>query len=357
MRRPALVLFAGGGGSTLGAHAAGFDCIGVEWDEVAASVHNAHAGPCIHADVRDLAAWVARVLEHAAGLPLTVWASPPCQDWSAAGNRAGASGDRNGWPWTFDAIRALRAAGVVVDALVTENVGGMLHHLTRAGCHGGTRPNPAECPGCYWRTVVAEAATMFPHVTWRLLDAADYGVPQHRERVIMVASSAPYRWPFPSHHPIGGLLTPWWRTTASSFGVSSCPECLDSGAECTACEGIGSVCACGPVIDESCRGRWFGGGSNPAPSRGRFERTERELTDVPSTTIPAEYFRNAFPRLRCECSGIDRNATPDECALLQGWPEVVPHLPRADGEPLDAYRIVGNAVPPPLARAVCEVLL
>lgn len=36
---------------------------------------------------------------------------------------------------------------------------------------------------------------------------------------------------------------------------------------------------------------------------------------------------------------------------LQAWPEVIPHLTTARTAE-DRYRIVGNAVPPPLARAV-----
>lgn len=350
-----LVLFAGGGGSTWGAHLAGFDTLGVEWDGPAVAVHEAHAGPCIRADLRDVSAWLPAVLAWLDGAPLWVWASPPCQDWSAAGKRLGATGERNGWPWTWDAIDALRAAGVEVVSIVTENVGGMLHHLSRAGCGAGAQPNPYACPGCYWSgVVVPELAQRFQVVRWRVLDAVDYGVPQHRKRLILVGGPHAYRWPAQTHHPIGGVLTPWWRTIGGELGPrpEPCADCGDIGIDCSSCEPIGTVCQCGPT-SSGCRGRWIGGGTNPAPSRGLFERTERDITDEPSTTVPAYPGGNAVPVLVCD-DGVRRQLTPEQGAILQGWPEVVRQLP---DDKREAYRIVGNAVPPPLAEALCRALV
>jgi len=39
------------------------------------------------------------------------------------------------------------------------------------------------------------------HLDWRILDAADYGVPQHRRRAIVVAArdAGPFIWPVPTH--------------------------------------------------------------------------------------------------------------------------------------------------------------
>lgn len=289
-----LVLFAGGGGSTLGAHRAGYECFGVEWDAAAVAVHNAHAGPCVQTDVR-AREWVPGFLSWLDGRPLTVWASPPCQAWSTAGKRKGAQDERNGWPWVWELVDDLRAAGVKVVALVTENVPGMLHHLSRAACDRGHRPAPESCPGCYWSAVVVpEVARRFASVTWRVLDAADYGVPQHRERLIMAAGAKAIRWPTPSHDEPGALpFVPTWET---ALGLAA-----------------------------------------------------------PCTTVTATEGRGCATDARRASRTLGRRATVEECALLQGWPEVVPHLalaPRVE----DRYRIVGNAVPPALAEAVMRAL-
>lgn len=99
-----LSLFDGAGLASLGVTEAGFQhVLGVEWDEDAADTAKAAGLPTTKADVRDhsiYAGWEGRID--------LMWASPPCQDWSTAGSRAGATGDRNGWDWTLPVIDIIR---------------------------------------------------------------------------------------------------------------------------------------------------------------------------------------------------------------------------------------------------------
>lgn len=78
--------------------------------------------------------------------------------------------------------------------------------------------------------------------------------------------------------------------------------------------------------------------------------------DEPAGTIKAGGNVDASGHLGGGCPPyVRRRLTPAECARLQGWPEVIPHLEGLTKTA--AYRIVGNAVPPPLAAAVGRALL
>lgn len=192
----ALELFGGGGGAGWGIHEAGFDSLAVEYWRPAADVAKAAGLRTIHADVRNHGAWLTHVC---VGLSL-LWASPPCQAFSPAGKRRGAADERNGWPWFFAALDALRAQGCGPQIVICENVPGMLHHIKRAGCRAGRDPKPDECGGCYWtHQVVPDMQRRFPYVSGRVLDAADYGVPQSRTRLFLVGSFAPFAWPSSTH--------------------------------------------------------------------------------------------------------------------------------------------------------------
>lgn len=180
-----LTLFAGCGGADIGLRDAGWEhVLGVEWDDTAASTARAAGFPVVTGDVRGLS------LYDGIGPIDAMWASPPCQDWSTAGKREGAGGDRNGWPWTFDVVDHVRPRW-----LLAENVTGMLNHT------GACKPNcTQECPAHYWHEVVlAEARKRFAWVGWRVLDAADFGVPQRRHRVFLVCGPRPIEWPEATH--------------------------------------------------------------------------------------------------------------------------------------------------------------
>ena len=174
-------LFAGAGGASLGAHMAGFQVEAVERDQDACATHQAAVPGAIHCmDVRD---WKP-------SSPVDVmWASPPCQCWSQAGKRLGARDtERNGFPWMWAAVDRAQPTW-----LICENVKGLTQHSST------TCGDPMRCPGCYWKTVQAEARARYPHVSHRCLNAADYGLPQSRRRV---PGLWPRAIPVASCHPL-----------------------------------------------------------------------------------------------------------------------------------------------------------
>lgn len=335
-----LELFAGAGGAALGLEAAGFDHLAlVERDPDACAVLRAAGlGPVVEADVRDL-----ETIQSVAGPSCDLlWSSWPCQPFSIAGLRMGAMDGRNGWPWTVAAIDRFQPTWVM-----GENVRGLLSHTSICP---QPHPEPDRCPRCYFdATIMADLRARFAHVGWWLLDAADFGVPQHRRRVIVWAGPEPLTPPAATHGP--GMFTRPWVSMGEALGL-------------------------GPQ-------RVIGGGRNPT-SDPNDRRTYRDLTDGPCTTM-AGWSGNAGPwvvapgrpahdrpaptitvadgqglgsataRSRVEQAIGRRRLTVEECARLQDFP--AGHPWEAARTKASGYRCVGNAVPPTLARVVAEAVL
>ncbi len=324
----ALELFAGCGGAALGLQRAGWGHLAcVERDPAAAATLEAAGLPAVQADVRELdwSTW--------AGAVDLLWASPPCQAGSTAGQRLGQHDERNGWPWTFDAIDALQPTW-----LLAENVRGWTFH--RPGC--ARLGDDPTCIGCYWQGVVLPGVrARFPFAGVWPLDAADYGVPQHRRRVLLWAGPLPLDdAPPPATH--GGPaavergLQPW-VTMRDAVG-----DTLNRGScdrrRCYPCTAAyGSACKQPWRLDQ------------PAPT---VTTTEEKGTraHAPGWTF------NGGPDRASDAAfliaGI-RRIDIEEGLRLQGFPADWP----LQGTRHQRYAQVGNAVPPALAEACGRVLL
>ena len=133
-------LFSGAGGASLGLRNAGFRSVcQVEWvPDACATLRAAGFTDVVEGDVRKV--------EFAGLGPVDLlWASPPCQAFSTSGKRLGAFDDRNGWPWTLDALDRLHVNGSSPTWVICENVPGLLQHFS--GCDGQGEPD--ACAGCY----------------------------------------------------------------------------------------------------------------------------------------------------------------------------------------------------------------
>jgi len=108
---------------------------------------------------------------------------PPCQPFSHAGNKHGQWDPRDGFPLFLSLAARWRPRAVLL-----ENVRGLL------------APRNAH----YVAAIVRALEELGYTVRYRLLQAADYGVPQRRERVFFVGflddqQAARFRWPEPTH--------------------------------------------------------------------------------------------------------------------------------------------------------------
>ena len=329
MRPSGVELFAGCGGAALGLHRAGWRSrVCVERDEAAASTLTAAGFPVLRADVRevDFAPW--------RGVEL-LWASPPCQPGSTAGRRLGSADARDGWPWTFAALDGLRPT-----RFVAENVLGWTYHTEACRLQGAAQ----GCVGCAWEgEVLPELARRFAFSgAWRL-DAADFGVPQHRRRVFLWGGPLPLEPPRPTHGDPR-------REETERMGLSPWVGLREAVGDRLLAEDTCETRACYPCDGShgrACTEPWRA--DQPAPTV--------TTTEVKGTRAHAPHWSfHGGPDRVSDASfliaGV-RRIEVEEGLLLQGFPADWP----LQGSREEQYRQVGNAVPPALARAVGRAVL
>ena len=345
-------LFAGPGGADLGIRTVTSErVVGVEWDTAACQTREAAGLETVQADVAQL-----DPADYAGAWGL--WASPPCQDFSMAGRRAGIDGDRG-----MLIHEVMRWARIIEPAWIAcEQV-------------------PPALP--VWELFAHELRTMGYRAWAGVLNAADYGVPQTRKRAILMASRERFDLPEPTHAKdpqpaglFGGELLPW-VTMADALGWdghvwTNSDNNLDDKTY--------VVDTSQPAPTATSRvNRWLlhtNGGQEEDGSRQTVDPAEHpaptvffggRLNDVswvyerPATTVVGSFSPEtiAAPGWRTSDDGPRQNApgsvrvTVEQAAVLQGFPPDHPW----QGSKTARFRQVGDAVPPPVAAAVVAPLL
>ena len=195
-----LDLFAGAGGLALGLQAAGFrPARYYETDASACETlrHNIDSscptltGQVVEGDVT-LTQWPSQ------GPPVRLLAAgAPCQPFSLAGNHLGQADPRNLFPNVMDAIRALQPKAVLIEnvrGLQRESLRSYFDYLTRQLEYPPLAPKANESWADHYRRLEQhqsspQGAPCYS-VRCALLNAADYGVPQIRYRLFIVAVRA-----------------------------------------------------------------------------------------------------------------------------------------------------------------------
>ena len=187
-----LSLFSGAGGLDLGFHLEGFDiraCI--ELDSYACKTLELNKGKYLSSGCKiycdDITKLDPAQVKKEIGAVDFIIGGPPCQSFSAAGRRAGGVygvNDTRGSLFWFYAqfLKEFRPKGFLF-----ENVKGILQANKNRD----------------WEVIKQSFAELGYRLTYRVLDAAEYGTPQHRERVIMVGwfDELPFKFPKPIFGP------------------------------------------------------------------------------------------------------------------------------------------------------------
>ncbi len=234
MALTSIELFAGAGGLAMGTSLAGFRSMGVvEWDRWACDTvrQNQARGypvvsdwPLYEGDVRH---WIRDLDTNALPGPLDLLAGgPPCQPFSMGGKHQANLDTRDMFPATVEVVRRLRPR-----AFIVENVKG----LTRSSfsnyfsyIQGQLEfPEISRKPDESWldhhhrlQAFKTSKRKGGSGLTYRLIvtlvNAANFGVPQRRERVFIVGfrSDLDARWSFPTEtHALDALLFDQWVTS------------------------------------------------------------------------------------------------------------------------------------------------
>jgi DNA (cytosine-5)-methyltransferase 1 len=181
-----LSLFSGAGGLDIGFHDAGFEIIEqVEIEEKFVATLRANSGRGKYLSESKVERIDIREFYPPSDLKVDfIIGGPPCQTFSAAGRRAaGVRGTTDERGTLFEEyVRLLKQLQPV--GFLFENVYGI------TGADDGKA----------WQSICAAFAGAGYTITPRVLDAADYGVPQHRERMIIVGTRGkPFKFPRPTH--------------------------------------------------------------------------------------------------------------------------------------------------------------
>lgn len=182
-------LFSGAGGMDIGFEAAGFEiAVAVEYDPSCCQTlrKNKPNLPVIEGDITKIDS--AEILNRAGLEPLEaglVIGGPPCQSFSLAGKRLGMDEPRGRLVLEF--IKKVRE--ILPVAFVMENVKGMTNW------QGGAALKAIE--EALAEPIIYNGETYHYVMRHKVLDAADYGAPQFRERVFIVGNRIGKDFSFP----------------------------------------------------------------------------------------------------------------------------------------------------------------
>ncbi|HEX3716855.1 MAG TPA: DNA cytosine methyltransferase [Verrucomicrobiae bacterium] len=370
-------LFAGGGGLGIGLFRAGFHPVKViEWDKYCCDTIRENKRRCI-ASVKDWDLFEGDVrtvnFSDYEGKIHLVSGGPPCQPFSLGGKHRAHLDSRDMFPQAIRAVREIKP-----QAFIFENVKG----LTRSAFRNYfeyiklqlTHPELVIHPDETWLQHLArlekahtsgnETALKYNVVT-RILNAADYGVPQRRERVFFVGFRCDIRmkWSFPEPtHSQESLLWDQYRSSDywERHGIARkqhsmsepCPSRVNAISERPRLKPWRTVRDAihdlpDPQLDLEPKKFFFnhvyqaGAKSYPGHTGSRL--------DEPAKTLKAgDHGVPGGENMLCRNNGSVRYFTVRESARLQTFPDnYVFH-----GSWTETMRQLGNAVPVLLANTV-----
>jgi len=310
-------LFAGIGAFRLGLENTGHECVWAnEWLEKPRSIYERNFGDAPDGrDIRDVSADDLPDAELLVG-------GFPCATFSTAGKRTGFSLDDTRGTLAFEMFRLARDKGIPY--ILFENVKGLLNH------DGGRT----------FGIILAVLDEMGYDCQWELLDSQNFGVPQHRDRVFLIANLRTH--PRPKVFPIG-------RTGDGDFTKD---ETKQGGRS-------GFFSNISPTLDAH---YYKGGNSRPYVSVRAVVNPSIKVKNQNGRLIK-EHNEPSFSLTASDIHGVAlddgtkirlRKLTPLECERLQGLPDGWTEF-YADGSKVpdtQRYERCGRTITIPVVEAI-----
>lgn len=349
--RVGLSFFTGAMGLDLGLEASGIEfALACEVDQ--ASRRTIETNRPELALIGDIREFTADSIRQAAGLATTddifvVAGGPPCQAFSSAGRRQGFADERGNVFVDF----IDRAIELQPQYIVVENVRGLMSMALEPRPADGNADAVAHLPGSALYYVVGRLRDAGYGVSFNLYNAANFGAPQKRERVVIIASSDGREMPYlrPTHSEHGLFDLPPWRTLKEAIGDLTGIEheyvrFPEKRLKYYRMIQEGSNWRSLPTqLQAEALGKSFTAGG------GRTGFLRRLAWDQPAPTLVTH---PAMPATDLCHPTEDRPLSVQEYKRLQEFPDEW-HL---SGSVINRYRQVGNAVPVSLGRAIGRLL-
>lgn len=350
--RDVISLFSGAMGLDIGLDKAGLSIkVGQDSDRNCIATMQANGHNVLRGDIRDIQP---HELLDATGLkpgePFLICGGPPCQPFSTAGKRLGINDPRGSL--FMDFIRMIDA--IRPRFFIMENVKGLMSapvehvpHIERNGM--GTS---AQGRGTGLDVVLSEFDKLGYKTVYGVLDAVNYGVPQFRERFVLIGSREHENifLPFPTHFQMHQDPAYRWATLRSAISdLESDPgECAFFSRDRMDLlklvpEGGNWRSLPDDLVEKAMGGAYLSGG-------GKVGFYRRLSYDQPSPTIVATPVQKAS--MLCHPTQ-NRPLSVKEYARIQQFPDDWQFA----GTIASKYRQIGNAVPVRLATALGKAIV
>ena len=345
--RDVISFFSGAMGLDLGLEQAGLHIrICQDFDESCVKTIEANGKNAVLGDIRNIRPEdILNKTGLKQGEPFLVCGGPPCQPFSTAGKRLGINDPRGSL--FMDYIRMINY--IRPRFFIMENVKGIMSSPLKSNLD---KPLDENSPKTVLDVILSEFNKLEYKTVYGILDAVNYGVPQFRERFVLIGSRdyEDIFLPIPTNFQMHQNKEMLWKTTGDVIkDLEKNPgECASFSSDRLKYlrmipEGGNWKDLPKDILEKAMGGAYLSGG-------GKVGFYRRLSYSQPSPTVVTSPVQKAT--MMCHPTQ-DRPLSIKEYARLQQFPEDWNFV----GTTSAKYRQIGNAVPVGLAKAIGKAII
>ena len=345
--RDVISFFSGAMGLDLGLEQAGLHIrICQDFDESCVKTIEANGKNAVLGDIRNIRPEdILNKIGLKQGEPFLVCGGPPCQPFSTAGKRLGINDPRGSL--FMDYIRMINY--IRPRFFIMENVKGIMSSPLKSNLD---KPLDENSPKTVLDVILSEFNKLEYKTVYGILDAVNYGVPQFRERFVLIGSRdyEDIFLPIPTNFQMHQNKEMLWKTTGDAIkdlenNPGECASFSDERLQYLRMVPEGGNWKDLPkdILEKAMGGAYSSGG-------GKVGFYRRLSYSQPSPTVVTSPVQKAT--MMCHPTQ-DRPLSIKEYARLQQFPEDWNFV----GTTSAKYRQIGNAVPVGLAKAIGKAII